>query len=184
MNRKSHDALEVGAVPLILNVSAVALTCGLCVFVNLDGCEVRRCDPCALVRLRVPCVSCVPALTRHCPGSPRCLFTRPRFRPSRGRAGVCRWVWMVVRFVCVIRVPVCARVSCVPRVCPGSPRCLFTGTVCVPAPPVSFCRGNGTCTVHARRKKCRKAAVAAVPKRSQLFPTRMLPGAHRTSTHL
>jgi hypothetical protein len=37
---------------------------------------------------------------------------------------VCRWVWMVVRFVCVIRVPVCARVS---RVCPGSPRCLFTG---------------------------------------------------------
>ena len=27
------------------------------------------------------------------------------------------WVWMVVRFVCVIRVPVCARVS---RVCPGS----------------------------------------------------------------
>ena len=35
---------------------------------------------------------------------------------------VCWWVWMVVRFVCVIRVPVCARV---PRVCPGSPRCLF-----------------------------------------------------------
>ena len=31
---------------------------------------------------------------------------------------------MVVRFVCVIRVPVCARVS---RVCSGSPRCLFTG---------------------------------------------------------
>ena len=41
--------------------------------------------------------------------------------------GMCRWVWMVVRFVClcVIRVPVCARVS---RVCPDSPRCLFTGT--------------------------------------------------------
>ena len=40
-------------------------------------------------------------------------------------------VWMVLRFVCVIRVPVCARVS---RVCP----------VCVPAPPgvflpVQFC---------------------------------------------
>ena len=33
--------------------------------------------------------------------------------------------WMVVRFVRVIRVPACARVS---RVCPGSPRCLFTGT--------------------------------------------------------
>jgi hypothetical protein len=38
---------------------------------------------------------------------------------------VCRWVWMVVRYVCVIRVPVCARVS---RVCP----------VCVPAPPGVF----------------------------------------------
>ena len=30
---------------------------------------------------------------------------------------VCWWVWMVVWFVCVIRVPLCARVS---RVCPGS----------------------------------------------------------------
>jgi hypothetical protein len=56
---------------------------------------------------------------------------------------------MVVKFVCVIRVPVCARVS---RVCPGSPRCLFPGSrkpvqsygtgspgvflpVCVPACP-------------------------------------------------
>ena len=37
--------------------------------------------------------------------------------------------WMVVRFVRVIRVPACARVSRVSRVCPGSPRCLFTGTV-------------------------------------------------------
>jgi hypothetical protein len=35
---------------------------------------------------------------------------------------VCWWVWMVVRFVCVIRVPVCARVS---RVCPSSPRCVI-----------------------------------------------------------
>ena len=35
---------------------------------------------------------------------------------------------MVVRFVRVIRVPACARVSRVSRVCPGSPRCLFTGT--------------------------------------------------------
>ena len=41
---------------------------------------------------------------------------------------VCRWVGMVVRFVCVFRVPVwSARVS---RACP----------VCVPAPPVSFYR--------------------------------------------
>jgi len=39
----------------------------------------------------------------------------------------CCWVWMVVRFVCVVRVPLCARVS---RVCP----------VCVPAPPMSFYR--------------------------------------------
>ena len=48
----------------------------------------------------------------------------------------CVWVrWcveMVVRFVCVIRVPVCARAPrvavCVPCVSPGSPLCLFTGT--------------------------------------------------------
>ena len=33
--------------------------------------------------------------------------------------------------LCLPRVPVCARVRpCVPCVCPGSPRCLFTGTVC------------------------------------------------------
>ena len=48
-----------------------------------------------------------------------------------------RWVWMVVRFVCVIRVPVCARVS---RVCP----------VCVPAPPGIFLPvGNCRCELHA-----------------------------------
>ena len=48
---------------------------------------------------------------------------------------------MVVRFVCVIRVPVCARVS---RACP----------VCVPAPPgapVSFYR---YCTVLYRQGAC------------------------------
>ena len=62
---------------------------------------------------------------------------------------------MVVRFVCVVRVPLCARVSrvcpvCVPAppgvilpgVCPGSPRCLFTGCVSR-LPPVSFYRGRG-----------------------------------------
>ena len=43
----------------------------------------------------------------------------PAATDGRGLVG-----WMVVRFVCVIRVPVCARVS---RVCPGPPRCLFTG---------------------------------------------------------
>ena len=44
-----------------------------------------------------------------------------RFRLSRGRAGV-SWVWMLVRFVCVLRVSACA------LVCP----------VCVPAPPGVF----------------------------------------------
>ena len=36
--------------------------------------------------------------------------------------------WMVVRFVCVIRVPACARVPRVSRDCP----------VCLPAPPGVF----------------------------------------------
>jgi hypothetical protein len=49
-----------------------------------------------------------------------------------------------VRFVRVIRVPACARVSRVSRVCPGSPRCLFTGIYIDSsrhirfAPPVEF----------------------------------------------
>ena len=57
----------------------------------------------------------------------------------------CRWVWMVVRFVCVLRVSACKgprACACVSRVCPGSPRCLFTVCpvcpVCVPAPPGVF----------------------------------------------
>ena len=41
---------------------------------------------------------------------------------------LCWWVWMVVRFVCVIRVPLCARLSPVSRVCPGAN----------PSPPESF----------------------------------------------
>jgi len=45
---------------------------------------------------------------------PRCLFTG---------TGVF-FTGMVVRLVCV---PLCVRVSRVSRVCPGSPRCLFTG---------------------------------------------------------
>ena len=48
----------------------------------------------------------------YCRETERCVVVR-----------VCRWFWMAVRFVCVIRVPVCARVSR-----PGF----------VPAPPVSF----------------------------------------------
>ena len=42
---------------------------------------------------------------------------------------------MVVRFVCAVRVPLCVRVS---RVCPGSPRCLFTGKK-TPGEPVPVC---------------------------------------------
>jgi hypothetical protein len=33
-----------------------------------------------------------------------------------------KWVWMVVRFVCAVRVPLCVRVS---RVCPGTPGVFF-----------------------------------------------------------
>ena len=47
------------------------------------------------------------------------------------------------RFVRVIRVPACARVSRVSRVCPGSPRCLFTGTAKI--------RATGTGTVYRYR---------------------------------
>ena len=118
-------------------LTVVALTAG-CVLEGLDGCEVRLCDPCALVRLRVPCVS------RVCTGSPRCLFTgpggagggwvgfaggglgvgrgersapglrplsRPLIRSSRGRLGA-----LVGWDACEVRL--CD--SCV-RVCPGSP---------------------------------------------------------------
>ena len=40
--------------------------------VSLDGCEVHRCEPCALMCARV---SPVPCVFRVRPGSPRCLFT-------------------------------------------------------------------------------------------------------------
>ena len=73
------------------------------------------------------------------------LLSRPRFRPSRGRVVAGRW-WVPGRPVggaragvslgldgCEVRLcDPCARVRpcvpCVSRVCPGSPRCLFTGT--------------------------------------------------------
>ena len=73
----------------------------------------------------------------------RPLLSRPRGAVDSGLAAVLAAVesvavfvrvcvvgfeWMVVRFVRVIRLPACARVSRVSRVCPGSPRCLFTGT--------------------------------------------------------
>ena len=50
---------------------------------------------------------------------------------------------MVVRFVCVFRVPACARVSRVSRVCPGSLRCLFTGTIVGPSRDDVSCTGTG-----------------------------------------
>ena len=49
---------------------------------------------------------------------------RAETSPMESRRG---YRWTVVRFVRVIRLPACARVSRVSRVCPGSPRCLFTG---------------------------------------------------------
>jgi hypothetical protein len=61
----------------------------------------------------------------HCPQPSSNLHAGRRSTPSTAR------VWIVVRFVCVVRVPLCVRVS---RVCPGSPRCLFTGTGTVQAP--------------------------------------------------
>ena len=104
--------------------------------------EVRLCDPCVRVsRVSLVCPAAPPGVfTGPAPGLR--LLSRPRFRPSRGRAGVSLGLdhWMVVRFVCgsvLIRVPVCARVS---RACP----------VCVPAPPVSFYRsGPVPVTPHA-----------------------------------
>ena len=54
---------------------------------------------------------------------------RSKRSPNKVHAGACQdlnfipnRVMNVVRFVCVIRVPLCARVCpCVSRVCPGSP---------------------------------------------------------------
>ena len=68
------------------------------------------------------CVSCCCGRSVPCARARRvCVDSTYRYVE---RAGVCCWwVWMAVRFVCVVRVPSC--------VCPGSPRCLFTGTRCL-----------------------------------------------------
>jgi hypothetical protein len=72
----------------------------------------------------VVCPVCVPA--------PPGVFLPGVGRGFGRRADVrgvcCWWVSMVVRFVCVVCVPLCVRVFRVSRVCPGSPRCLFTGS--------------------------------------------------------
>ena len=55
-------------------------------------------------------------------------FARPnrcRHRAVSSQSGYRYRYRLVVRLVCV---PLCFRVSRVSRVCPGSPRCLFTGT--------------------------------------------------------
>ena len=87
------------------------------------------------VRSRLPrslFTGTVPVLSRVCPpGSPRCLYrawllSRPRFRPSRGRAGVSLGLdGCEVDRLCDPCARMCARVS---RVCP----------VCVPAPTGVF----------------------------------------------
>ena len=81
--------------------------------VGLDGCEVRLCDPCALVLPRGPCVPSFPLpppgvflpgflpytgsvsrVSRVCPGSPRCLFTGsfvPDDSQTQERAAAARW---------------------------------------------------------------------------------------------
>ena len=76
--------------------------------VGLDGCEVRLCDPCARVRPCVPCVPAPPGVFLPVPGF-GCRVVVPKSQPRTG-VRVCRWVWMVVRFVCVLRVSACARV--------------------------------------------------------------------------
>jgi hypothetical protein len=88
---------------------------------------------------------------REC-GSCVCPVCVPAPPVSFYRESVCCWwVWMVVRFVYVwsecLLLWSCASargVSRVSRVCPGSPRCLFTESPRVPCvsrlPPVSFYR--------------------------------------------
>ena len=76
------------------------------------------------------------------------LFLRLLSRSRFSCGCVVGFGWMVVRFVRVIRLPACARVS---RVIPGSPRCLFT---CARVSRVSRsrlprCLFTGTCTVGA-----------------------------------
>ena len=82
---ESAAGAAVSAVVVRADKRVVCLMC-------LDGCEVRRCDPCALVRPRVPCVS------RVCPGTPRFFLpVRTSEEFSEGvSASRCEWrMWLL-----------------------------------------------------------------------------------------
>ena len=73
-----------------------------------------RAHQAAFVKFDEPQSPSLPVLYRVCPGSPRCLFTGTVPAPNGvfepvPVVWVCWRVWMVVRFVCVFRVLVCAR---------------------------------------------------------------------------
>ena len=62
---------------------------------------------------------------------------------------------MVVRFVCVVRVPVCARVS---RVSPGSPRCLSTSMIINNEPAHESCGHHRAVRVASETERIADAA--------------------------
>ena len=109
-----------------------------------------------------------------CPGSPRCLFTGfGRRHGRRAVVRVCRWVWMVVRFVRVIRVPACARVSrvscpwlrfdeCVPCVSRLPPVSFYRYKTAVLAPEVSLFRHAAQHAKAARKVTLPSAALREV----------------------
>ena len=76
---------------------------------------------------------------------------------------------VVVRFVCVIGVPVCARVSRVSCVCPGSPRCLFTGVTDV----------TGTSVLYATPRAARVCVFSFSHENVNLWPREARDGALR-----
>ena len=103
----------------------------------------------------VPCVSRLPPVTFYRYSTGTCVSRLPPVSFYRHA---------------LIRVPACARVSRVSRVCPGSPRCLFTGTHCVcPArlPHVSFYRHAPRSSTHLPCHKHHEA-----PRRQTDFATR------------
>jgi hypothetical protein len=115
-----HARRNVPLRPLREGEGAVVSTC-MRALREADG----ICDTSVVVRvLREPCTG---RSTRMRSTPLREGGERSRQEPS-WRACLCAWrrgrsKAMLDRFVCVIRVPVCPRVS---RVCPGSPRYLFT----------------------------------------------------------